>query len=350
MILVFYLTIFIDTMKIQLPHLLGFCTLLIVANSLVAQDNPCREPGVSVSPTPVNLLEKLTSSETFDVFTDIEECFTSFDGPNPRIIFSGQQVESEGTVVNIFKYRKENQGETSTGTIRDRGDSYVLEFNEDNFQFGVLIRFRNPGTFELLIVGAGEPYDGVYPITVTSAAPVNWVEELSFSPFAENLIQLNWAVSEQVDVQGYEVERMLADEDAFKKIDDIAVNDNGSLKASYSAVAHRSTRSAYYRVKQNDYAGTYDYSNVIFVPGNDGATQQFAVFPNPARDYARLSLPDDILSVDLVNSAGQVVSRTPAPEARREGVDVRGVPAGVYYVRPVGGTRGARPQRLIVAR
>ncbi|PPK86319.1 putative secreted protein (Por secretion system target) [Neolewinella xylanilytica] len=179
-----------------------------------------------------------------------------------------------------------------------------------------------------------------------SVAPVTWTKDLTYKPFGEN-IQLRWSVAEQVDVAGYELERMFEGE-SFEKVADVSYRENGSLEVDYSTVVNWPGRSAYFRIKQFDYAGTYDYSNVVFVNGNDGAVQEFRMFPNPASDYVRMSVPEGIHTVDLISASGRVVRSFTANEVRREGMDVSRVSAGMYLVRPVGGDGAATPQRLVV--
>ena len=183
-------------------------------------------------------------------------------------------------------------------------------------------------------------------MNVVSVAPVNWTKDLSYTPYGENL-QLNWSVSEQVDVAGYELEK-LSPGNGFEKITDIAYRENGSLEVDYSVLTPWPTEGTYYRIKQLDYAGTYDYSNVVFVEGNDAAVQEFDLFPNPASATVRMSVPEGINTVDLISASGQVVKTFTANEVRREGMDVSAVSSGMYLVRPVGGNASAKPQRLVV--
>ncbi|WP_170067737.1 T9SS type A sorting domain-containing protein [Neolewinella xylanilytica] len=168
---------------------------------------------------------------------------------------------------------------------------------------------------------------------------------MSYEPFGEN-VKFNWSVAEQVDVAGYELERMFEGE-SFEKVADVAYRENGSLEVDYSTVVNWPGRSAYFRVKQLDYAGTYDYSNVVFVDGNDGAVQEFRMFPNPASEYVRMSVPEGIHTVDLISASGRLVRSFTANEVRREGMDVSRVTAGMYLVRTVG-EGAASPQRLVV--
>ena len=182
-------------------------------------------------------------------------------------------------------------------------------------------------------------------IVAASVAPVTWTRDLTYTPFGEN-IRFDWSVADQVDVSGYELERMYAN-GAFTKVADIAYRENGSLEVNYSVDTPWPGQGAYYRVKQLDFAGTYDYSNVVFVEGNDGIQQAFGMFPNPASDWVRLSVPADVKTVDLISASGQTIRSLTADEARR-GLDVSAVRAGLYLVRPVMEDGPAAPQRLMV--
>ena len=175
---------------------------------------------------------------------------------------------------------------------------------------------------------------------------MTWLQPLHHEPSGEQL-NLTWSVADQVDVAGYELERAIG-EGTFEKVADIPYKENGSLEVAYSVLTPWIERSAYYRIKQLDHAGTFDYSNTIFVAGNDNLTEQFRMFPNPASGTVRMSIPAGIHTVDLIGASGQVLRSLTADAVRREGLDVTSVPAGLYVVRPVGQAESARPQRLVV--
>ncbi len=223
-----------------------------------------------------------------------------------------------------------------------------MPFFSNQTNYGVRIFFGALGSFNYAIVGeTTTPQPGDFTtVNVVSVAPVNWTKDLSYKPYGENL-QLNWSVSEQVDVSGYELEK-LSPGAGFEKVADIAYRENGSLEVDYSVLTTWQATGTYYRIKQLDYAGTYDYSNVVFVEGSDAAVQQFDIFPNPASATVRMSVPEGITTVDLISASGQVVKTFTANEVRREGMDVSSVSAGMYLVRPVGDKGAAKPQRLVV--
>ena len=307
-------------MTTQLPRLL--CWLLLFSSTLAFSQNPNLNPCTNGADYTGSISDYFTEFENSTIPFEVGQVYTlclTKDSPNFRTNTFLDIEEGSETSIGIF--RAFLPGQLITQFISKFYDPDLESITIPTGTSGYTFQFSSTGTFSWSSIRI--KYDSedvvlqkkVYFEVIEKPAPVSWVTPLSYGNFGENLL-LEWTVSDQVDVAGYELERSV-NSTAFARVADIPYKENGSLAVEYSVLTAQPTSGAYYRIKQLDHAGTYDYSNVIFVPGNDGGTQQFAVFPNPARDYARLSLPEDISSVDLINSAGQVVSRTPAPEARR---------------------------------
>jgi hypothetical protein len=96
-----------------------------------------------------------------------------------------------------------------------------------------------------------------------------------------NSVRLTWITSSEINNDFFTIERS-ADGINFIEISHQAGAGNSIEELSYSAVDMRplSGRS-YYRLKQTDYDGTFDYSPVQSVFINDGTTS-INIFPNPA--------------------------------------------------------------------
>ncbi len=217
---------------------------------------------------------------------------------------------------------------------------------------GFIFEFDNPGTFTLTLSGfdSGNGNGNNTAVTVIVAEeeglPVTWTQDLTAEPFGE-LLKMHYAVSEQVDVAGYELEAAYEDEN-FVKVKDIAYQENGSLETDYTVVTNYPLKSAYYRIKQLDYDGKYDYSNIVYVDGAAGSAQSMLVFPNPATSRVSLSLPAGITTVDLISASGQRVRTYGRDEASR-GLDVSNVPNGIYLLRAIGSSSDRGDvQRLVV--
>ena len=326
----------------QLLHLCTFLVVLIPA--LLFSQNPCRTGTGGNGNNNIN--SKFLSAfrtENVDITDQIRECFTVRGNDDVSLTLNAT-TSSEGPLLSIVVYEDESPNAVD-GEVLFPGDAFTFEFQARQ-KYGVNLQFLGTGTFAATIDGFNPAFDGTYFISVVGAAPVSWSKNLTYEPYGEN-IQFAWSVTDQVDVAGYELQKLDLTL-GFQTIERIAYRENGALEVDYTAIAPWPQESAYYRIKQSDHDGTTDYSNIVFVEGNDAAVQQFSIFPNPASATVRMSVPEGINTVDLISASGQVVKTFTANEVRREGMDVSSVSPGMYLVRPVGENGAATPQRLVV--
>ncbi|MBB4078220.1 hypothetical protein GGR28_000821 [Lewinella aquimaris] len=219
-------------------------------------------------------------------------------------------------------------------------DFFVFERNSINY---VEITGEGAGTITHQFQGknAGNSTSSRALTVQGSVAPVTWTKLLTYAA-AGDAVELHWSVADQVDVEGYEIQRSTGE--TFETISSVPYRENGSLEVNYTALLEQSESDAYYRVKQLDYAGTFDYSNVIYVPGQQSKTA-LAIFPNPARDFVRMAVPERVNTVQLISATGQVIRDYPAAAAR-DGIDVSDLVSGMYLLRT--DDSNFAPQRLIV--
>ena len=321
--------------------------LTLQPSALLAQ-NPCTTGTADI----VSKFNGFFNSNDGDVLTatvgeTVEVCFTKTAPDNRVRTISFSNIESNEEVLATFDAYTPFGNALGQELTRS---TLTLPIPVFQGSYGVVFTPVAEGTFDVTTTvqtGNSAPRSNTITVQIvaSSVAPVTWTSDLTYTPFGEN-IRFNWSVADQVDVSGYELERMYAN-GAFTKVSDIAYQENGSLEVNYSVETPWPGQGAYYRVKQLDYAGTYDYSNVVFVEANDGLQQAFGMFPNPASDWVRLSLPANVKTVDLISASGQTIRSLTADEARR-GLDVSGVNAGMYLVRPVLDDGPATPHRLMV--
>ena len=109
------------------------------------------------------------------------------------------------------------------------------------------------------------------------------VELSAFSAIISNgAVVLNWTTETELNNQGFQVERKTA-EGQFVTIGSVQGNGTTTERKQYSYTdAVVETGTYYYRLKQIDFGGTYEYSNEIFVDVT--APLEFALgqnYPNP---------------------------------------------------------------------
>ncbi len=126
-------------------------------------------------------------------------------------------------------------------------------------------------------------------------------------------IALEWTTDSEVNNEGFEVEFSL-DARSFETVGFITGNGTTNEPQSYQYI-HKTNRpgSLYYRLKQMDFDGAYEYSDLIEVmreKENDGT---IVIFPNPAREAFTITVsnPERLSSsVKVTDLLGKVIFST----------------------------------------
>ncbi|MCH8034444.1 MAG: T9SS type A sorting domain-containing protein [Bacteroidetes bacterium] len=139
------------------------------------------------------------------------------------------------------------------------------------------------------------------------------VELTSFTAeTSENEISLNWTTATELNNQGFEIERS-TDNQTFEKIGFIPGFGTTTESKSYTyKIIEFASGTQYYRLKQIDFDGTYEYSDAIEVEGLT-PTQYvlFQNYPNPFNPSTsiKFSIPiDSNVKLKLFNLLGQEVA------------------------------------------
>ncbi len=108
------------------------------------------------------------------------------------------------------------------------------------------------------------------------------IELLSFTAVAKDAyVQLNWATASEINNDYFTIERSI-DGINFATIAIVDGAGNSSQILNYSAVDNAPLNGiAYYRLKQTDYDGQFDYSNLVAVEFNNMNDFIFNIYPNP---------------------------------------------------------------------
>jgi len=139
------------------------------------------------------------------------------------------------------------------------------------------------------------------------------VELLSFvAQRTEAGVELNWKTATETNNSGFTVERS-RDEENFTQIGFVSGRGTTTEITSYNYLdSEIETGKYYYRLKQTDFDGTFEYLNVVLV--DVGLPKQFQLsqnHPNPFNPTTtvKFQLPVDAnVRIELFNSIGQKVS------------------------------------------
>jgi hypothetical protein len=178
----------------------------------------------------------------------------------------------------------------------DQGD-----FNLGYFVTDAALDFTDPDYYSVALNNVIN-ISGVIPVELTS---------FNASTSAE-AVTLNWETATETNNRGFEVQRG-TDKENFSTIGFVDGKGTTSEKSSYS-FSDKSVTGAvyYYRLKQVDFNGTFEYSNTIevdfSVPSEFALTQNY---PNPFNPTTTLqfSLPvESNVVIKLYNSVGEEVA------------------------------------------
>jgi len=171
-------------------------------------------------------------------------------------------------------------------------------------------------------------YDPDFEIIDNNILPVIWSQPLRIV----NANRLTWAVSQQVNTSHFEIEHS-QDGRQFKSIEVIKGEGNIYTAIEYEYIhQNQSSGTNYYRIKQVDFDGQYDYSNVVSVVLKDARVR---VYPNPATDKIFINSIDEG-KVVIYNNLGKYVKEYRLNEGQTE-VDLSELVNGIYYFKFEGG-------------
>ncbi|MGB0932452.1 MAG: T9SS type A sorting domain-containing protein, partial [Chitinophagales bacterium] len=132
------------------------------------------------------------------------------------------------------------------------------------------------------------------------------VELLDFEAARQNAdeVLLTWATASETNNQGFQIERMLEGETAFREIAWVDGKINSVITNYYQYTDENSTlETSYYRLKQVDFDGTATYSDIRAVEGqSSGKYIDWNLYPNPVEAELHVNfkqLPKQVTDVTL---------------------------------------------------
>jgi hypothetical protein len=170
------------------------------------------------------------------------------------------------------------------------------------------------------------------PGTGTITLPVKLI---SFTGMiTDKQVELNWVTASEQDNDYFTIERS---KDGIQFDSIMAVKGAGTsteqLRYAELDTAPIVTTAVYYRLKQTDFNGTYEYSNVIRIDTESLLPQDgLTLYPNPASETLMIhNAKEGGLSVRIFNERGLTIFTKSAIEPEMQ-IDVRAMNNGMYTV------------------
>ncbi len=189
---------------------------------------------------------------------------------------------------------------------------------------------------------SGMPYASLAALKVAIQNPANWygaqilgdmtyqgylsdlmnqnllpVELLEFNAaLKKNVVELTWSTATEINNQGFEIQQSVDSKD-WKTIDFVEGRGDTEIVQEYK-YQHKNPNEGfnYYRLKQIDYDGAFEYSKIEVARFNDTALgeNEIRVFPNPTKDLLQINWATDISKngrweYRVFNSTGLLIQR-----------------------------------------
>lgn len=134
----------------------------------------------------------------------------------------------------------------------------------------------------------------------SSLLPVELLE-FKATPISNERIQLHWETATEINNEGFEVQRS-TDGISFETIGWVEGNGNSTIMHSYySDDTEPYSGINYYRLKQVDFDGQYEYSNIVAARIKMGAlSHQMIVYPNPASDRVNIDIESSYATITKI--------------------------------------------------
>ncbi|MEX2597459.1 MAG: T9SS type A sorting domain-containing protein [Salibacteraceae bacterium] len=228
----------------------------------------------------------------------------------------------------------------------------------------LLIDSDNDGSFadETPISGANSGGGDVYEFTGVTGITNNTrltlgTADLSQTPLPIELIsfevspinstvQLDWATASETNNDFFSIERS-KDAQEWNVLKEISGAGNSSKKLDYQAIDENPlTGLSYYRLKQTDYNGKFQYFATRVVEVNQKIESDFQFYPNPADDMLLIYSSKKTYRVQILDVLGHAVLTANNPTV----MEMSSVPTGTYFLRAEFTNGTVINRKLVVSR
>lgn len=173
----------------------------------------------------------------------------------------------------------------------------------------------------------------------TEVLPVDFLG-LNAKLVDDRIAAITWQTASEIDSKGFEVERSL-DNKNFEKLAFVESQGNSTVTNAYSYLDKNLPEGVlYYRLKQIDNNGGFEYSDVVSVNVKVGATTILSVAPNPFTEQFTLTLSENVptdAQIELLDLNGRlirVLNKNVGTQTNHTfDTNSLNLSAGVYFVR-----------------
>lgn len=259
-----------------------------------------------------DLLVSGTSVLTFEngsdvTFNDIE--FGTGDGITQVVVNGGNiglngevdfnnGTDGDAIIVNggVLEVGNDIELGTTNGTITINSGGTVIAPSIDSDTYSDV----NDLPSNIIINGTG--------ILLLDGVPLP-VEYLYFKVIdnKDGSAQLEWSTASELNNAGFHVEKSVEGVN-FGPIGFVEGAGNSSEVITYSFVDSYFNQSTYYRLKQVDFDGAFEFSDVVFLPSRESSFTKAVIYPNPVTDQITIGgMSEARYDMELIGLQGEII-------------------------------------------
>ena len=217
------------------------------------------------------------------------------------------------------------------------GATYIASATDQDLVFTDFLSVTSLFTRCVRLAGSTDNYveTNVVVITVNNVLPIDLIS-FDAKDNRDGTVQLNWITATETNNEYFDLESSTNGIE-FHSITRIegALN-SAELKSYTYKDENPKFGNNYYRLKQVDTDGSYEYSEIASIRITSGFSDDFSVFPNPVSKDLNLKVNypmEENASIFLINSIGEIVfeARTTSDSIMRFSLDK--LPPSIYLLR-----------------
>jgi hypothetical protein len=125
-----------------------------------------------------------------------------------------------------------------------------------------------------------------------------------------NQNHLSWQTATEKNNSHFDIERSAIGQEDWVKIGTVKGNGNSQIIRDYTFTDNTPLSISYYRLKQVDNDGGFDYSNIVNVTNKSGKFKINALLPNPTKDNLTIQFEankNEAVNVTVLDMTGRIV-------------------------------------------
>ncbi|AZQ62779.1 T9SS type A sorting domain-containing protein [Flammeovirga pectinis] len=171
----------------------------------------------------------------------------------------------------------------------------------------------------------------------------------------DNSVELTWETGTEINNSHFEVEGSV-DGREFNYIDDVDGNGNSNvaIEYNYTVSSNDAHGLKYFRLRQVDFDGAYEYSNIVSIATSIDKDIKLTVYPNPAKDRIStqfvLNTEDEIKTAVIFNSIGNTVKNIDLSNgiSAIKNINLNGFNNGIYFIKISTASGAVQTKRFLV--